>query len=192
MILLAALSAFQMESAAQQGVGVWGIPPSFSKVIVTNDGGGLQLDITLYDQNGGLDIFETTVEIFDDSGEILANATYRQHDGVLVYDVEDLFIDNYGGHLSTSDCEVVRTDGDYIQNNTLRVVFSFDDMEGSAAVKIFSVDHLGFSCFLETPVVTSDVPSTIYDNWFAIILADVLFLLIAVTLCIWYFSRKNE
>jgi hypothetical protein len=65
-------------------------------------------------------------------------------------------------------------------------------MEEASALVFYCYDCLGYSCYIETPIVVSDIPSSFYDNWLALVLLDVLVLVTVITLCIWYTSKRKD
>ncbi|MFH0815380.1 MAG: hypothetical protein V1934_00985 [Methanobacteriota archaeon] len=148
---------------AQSGVGVWGIPPTFSDIRVGLNGDYVEVNVTVYDQNGGLDIYNVNVLVIDGSGDEVANVTFFQHDTNTTYDVNDRFVDNAGGTLQAGRCIVDRFVGDYVKNNTIRIIFVFEQFQGKT-IKVLAADNTWRTAYYEGPFSSEYRPPPIIQE----------------------------
>jgi hypothetical protein len=157
---------------AQSGVGVWGIPPTFSDIKIGLSGDYVEVNVTVYDQNGGLDIYTINMVVLDGSGNVVANASYYQHDTNTTYDVNDRFVDNAGGHLLGTRCIVERFTGDYVKNNTIRVIFVLGQFQGKI-IKVLASDNTWRSANYEGPFSSEYRPPPIIEAKYQVYLVAV-------------------
>jgi hypothetical protein len=177
LIAAALVAAFVLALAipgarAQSGVGVWGIPPTFSDIRVGLTGDFVEVNVTVYDQNGGLDIYSVNVLVVDGSGNEVANVSYFQHDTNTTYDVNDRFVDNAGDTLQSQRCTVDRFAGDYVKNNTIRIIFVFSQFQGKN-IKVLASDNTWRSCYYEGPFSSEYRPPPIIEAKYQVYLVAV-------------------
>jgi hypothetical protein len=163
---------------AQSGVGVWGIPPTFSDIRVGLVGDYVEVNVTVYDQNGGLDIYTLNVLVVDADGGTVANVSYFQHDNNATMDVNDRFVDHAGGNLVPQRCLVDRFTGDYVKNNTIRVIFVLDQFQGKT-IRVLASDNTWRSAYHEGPFSSEYRPPPIIEAKYQIYLVAVSLLVSA-------------
>ncbi len=177
---------------AQSGVGVWGIPPTFSDIHIGLSGDYVEVNVTVYDQNGGLDIFSINVVVIDGDGGIVANASYFQHDSNSTYDVNDRFADHAGGHLNVQRCTVDRFTGDYVKNNTIRIIFVFSQFQGKT-IRLLASDNTWRTAFHEGPFSSEyRPPALITEEYQVYALVAASLMAAAVVAGFLFFRRGNS
>jgi hypothetical protein len=167
-----ALAMASPAATAQSGIGVWNVPPTFSDVRVGLSGDYVVVNVTIYDPNSGIDIYSLNVLVVDGEGDVVANVSYFQHSANTTTDVNDRFVDNYGGHLIAARCDVDRFVGNFIQNNTVRVTFVMGQFQGKT-IRIIALDNPGDSAFYEGPFSSEYRPPPLIEAKYQIYLIAV-------------------
>jgi hypothetical protein len=178
---------------AQSGVGVWNVPPMFSDIHIGLSGDFIEVNVTVYEQNGGTDLFSVNIAVLDGNGVTVVDASYFQHDSNSSYDINDRFVDNEGGRLSAQRCVVNRYVVDFLVNNTVtQIILVFSQFQGKT-IRVTATDNPGDIAFHEGPFSSEyRPPALITEEYQVYALVAASLMAAAVVAGFLFFRRGNS